>query len=59
MESVNDSRKGRRRHTAEVNKIVHAHARTTGLEELLAWIGMQLECSGNNQGKADVATGLG
>jgi hypothetical protein len=36
MESVNDSRKGRRRHATEVNKIVYAHARTNELEELVA-----------------------
>jgi len=59
MESVNDSRKGRRRHAAEVNKIVHVHARTNEFEELVAWIGARLGRGGGNQGKADVAAGLG
>jgi hypothetical protein len=59
MESVNDSRKGRRRHAAEVNKIVHVHARTNELEELVAWIGTQLGRGSRNRGKANVAAGLG
>jgi hypothetical protein len=36
MESVNDSRKGRRRYIAEATTVDHALIRTNELEELMA-----------------------